>query len=174
MRKKLFLFLTVIFLSFNSLSFAQVQLGESAPDFTLEDLLGNKIRLGEHLSRKAVIIWITNLCDNCQKALPILEGLHKEHAAEIELLVIVQPDIDIEKARQVQGKPRAYLSFLFDAKRRVCKLYGGLISIPGICPLNNIFFIGKEGTVKAIAHYPGIEESVFKDHVRSILGKQGL
>lgn len=172
MKKRFFLFLAVIFLSSSSLSFAQVQVGEIAPDFALKDLSGSNIRLGECLLKKAVIIWITNLCDGCQKALPALENLRKKYATEVEFLVVVQPEVDIDKAKDVQEKSKAYFSFLVDSKGRVCKLYGGRISIPGVCPLNNIFFISKEGMVKAISHYPGTEELVFEDYVRLILDKQ--
>lgn len=66
---------------------AAPEIGRPAPDFTLGDLGGTRVRLSSHQGRKAVIInfWAT-WCVPCREEMPTLERLYRERRADLEVL----------------------------------------------------------------------------------------
>lgn len=70
----------VLFLVINSVSFAQFQKGQKAPDFTLPDLDGNYVTLSEIVGDGPVYInfWAT-WCGPCKREIPGLIELYNEY-----------------------------------------------------------------------------------------------
>lgn len=66
---------------------AAAELGQPAPDFTLPDLAGTRIRLAEYRGTKGVLInfWAT-WCVPCRQEMPTLERLRRERGATLEVL----------------------------------------------------------------------------------------
>ncbi|MBI2469206.1 MAG: TlpA family protein disulfide reductase [Candidatus Rokubacteria bacterium] len=66
---------------------AAAELGQPAPDFTLPDLAGRRIRLAEYRGKKGVLInfWAT-WCVPCREEMPTLERLWRERGATLEVL----------------------------------------------------------------------------------------
>lgn len=89
MKKVFFLFLLI--LSFSILGCEQkrkfLAAGDNAPTFSLLDLDGNTISLGDLLKGKEVILsfW-ASWCPECQQQMPILNGFAKKYRDKIEII----------------------------------------------------------------------------------------
>lgn len=158
----------ILLFGITSFVFTETLTEKTAPDFILPDISGREIKLTDYFPQKAVVLWITNLCSGCQEGLPILQEFSKIYEEKIEFLAIVQPNINIPKARQIKNASKASFPFLMDYKAGASKLYGGA-DIVGICPLKNIFFIDNKGIVRDISHYPGLDEKDLEKYLELIL-----
>lgn len=124
-----------------------IKVGSLAPDFTLEDIDGNKITLSSFQNKKPVLLvfWAT-WCGYCAKELPDLKDFIEIHRNEIETLVISsgeskktvedyieKKDInftmlldntrDVWNSYLVRGTPS---HFLIDSKGKIIALRPGL------------------------------------------------
>ncbi len=79
---------------------ASVELGQPAPDFTLPDLAGKRVRLQDLRGRKAVVInfWAT-WCVPCREEMPTLERLARARRDSLEVLGVSVDVVDKEKVR---------------------------------------------------------------------------
>jgi peroxiredoxin len=66
---------------------SSLSIGESAPDFELTSLTGEKIRLSQFQGQPVVLSIGASWCPDCRVEAPILEELHKKHPELIILLV---------------------------------------------------------------------------------------
>ena len=55
-------------------------------------------------------------------------------------------------------KKRISFKFLYDPNGKVAELFSGK-EYPGVCPLTNIFIIGKDGKIVYTGRYPGTDEA---------------
>jgi peroxiredoxin len=142
--------------------------GDRAPDFTLSNLDGDKVTLSQYSPSKGVVLWFTNLCGGCQKDMPLLEKLHEKYKnGSVEFLAISQLGNDVKAVEKVVTKSKPTFQFLIDPKGSVSKLYSGEY-IPGTCPLQNIFFIGRDGKIKSSTHFPGVSPQELERELRRI------
>ncbi len=64
-----------------------VNIGDKAPDFTLETLYGQEISLSELQGKKVLLNFWASWCGPCRSEMPDLEKLHKVHE-NIEILAV--------------------------------------------------------------------------------------
>ena len=118
---------------------------EWAPDFTLENLRGERITLSEVLADGPVILdfW-ASWCGPCRKALPALQELAIEHADDVTVLTI---SIDDPRSRSKIGATMRSLGVklpvLLDGDKTVASLYR-VSSVP------STFLIAADGSIAAV------------------------
>ena len=145
-------------------------IGEYAPDFSLDDFNGKKFSLSEELP---AILWFTNLCKGCQMKMPEMEKIKNIYdKKEIKVIAISVLGEDRNTVKNEIQKNKITLRFLYDPKGKVTKLFSGKY-YPGTCPLKNIFVISKEGKILYADHYPGTEESEIMEVLEMIKIKGG-
>ena len=115
-------------------------LENKAPDFTLNDLQGNQVKLSELEGKLVVIVFTTTWCAYCRKELPNLKTLYnKFNTRGLEIL-----NIDIqESVKKVSLFTEKYgLPFrtLLDSNGTIAQMYG----VRGV-PSNVL--ISKEGVI---------------------------
>lgn len=118
------------------------ELGREAPDFTLPDLAGKMVRLGDFRDRKAVLInfWAT-WCEPCREELPTLERLARERQGTVEVLGVNLDALGPGKVRAFVRELGLTFRVLLDPRQAVGKLYR-------IRGLPSSFVVGRDGVVK--------------------------
>ena len=128
-------------------------LGKPAPQFTLEDLNGNKVSLAGYKGRALVINFWATWCATCKIETPWLIELRNRYAAQgLEVLGISADDIDRGDPQKLSEEKREIARFvqqmhmpypvLIDADS-ISMPYGGLDALP------TSFFVDRNGTVVA-------------------------
>ena len=119
----------------------RLEKGETAPNFTVSDLNGNKVSLADYKGKVVLLnIWAT-WCPPCVEEMPSMEKLHRE--MKDERFAILAVSIDTSGAEVVELFMEKYkLSFtaLADPKGVVRKLYQ-TTGVP------ESFIIDKDGTI---------------------------
>lgn len=138
----------------------------TAPDFTLPSLA--QISLEDFLASKAVVLWFTNLCGGCQAGMARLDELRATFGDSVEVVAISVLGEDEKTVRDAIAKLDVGFPFLIDADGKVTERYAGGY-VPDSCPVNNIFFIDRKGTIVETSHYPGLTQDDLEEHVRKLL-----
>lgn len=146
----------------------QLELDKKVPNFSLLDINNKKFTLNHYFGSYAIMLWFTNLCSSCQAGISALEAVHKKYKNSVEILAISQLGNNIKTVQEVINKLKPSFTFLIDLEGEVCKLYTGEY-IPNTCPLNNIYFIDKNGILKFISHYPGLSKKELEKEIKVLI-----
>ncbi|GIU87721.1 MAG: hypothetical protein KatS3mg009_2236 [Acidimicrobiia bacterium] len=72
---------------------AGVEVGEPLPDFVLEDLDGDPVRLSDLRGRPVVLTFFASWCFPCQEELPVLEEAWRERRDEFTAVAVSYDDL---------------------------------------------------------------------------------
>ena len=100
------------------------ELGRPAPDFTLPDLAGAKIRLADYQGKKAVLVnfWAT-WCVPCREEMPTLERLSRDRRSVLEVLAVSVDTVGAAKVRAFVRELGLTFPILLDRDLAVGRLY---------------------------------------------------
>ncbi|MFZ0805567.1 MAG: TlpA disulfide reductase family protein [Candidatus Sulfotelmatobacter sp.] len=147
-------------------SFSGITISKPAPDFTLESLNGQNLRLSD-LRGKAVLLnfWAT-WCAPCKIEMPWFVELQNEYGAQgLQIVGVAMDDSskdDIAKFAKDMGVNYPVLI----GKEAVGEEYGGVPALP------ESFFIGRDG--KIVDKIIGLKgRAEIEDAVKKALGTQG-
>lgn len=70
----------------NKAAFPKV--GYRAPDFTVRDLAGNDVTLGDQLGKPVFINFFATWCTFCRVEMPYIEALYEELGGEVAFMII--------------------------------------------------------------------------------------
>ena len=100
----------------------------NAPDFTLKDLKGNKVRLSEMLKNGPVLIdfWAT-WCKSCLQEMPLLDKIGDKYRDQGLQIVAISVDSPKSAAKVRPFIKSSDLDFivLLDSKKEVRRMFGG-------------------------------------------------
>jgi peroxiredoxin len=129
-----------------------VEVGEAAPDFMLENLEGEEIRLSELKGKGVVINFWATWCNPCKREMPLIEEhyqLVKDQDIEILAVNIAESHLAVSSFINRLG---VTFPVLLDSHRMVTQRYG-------VGALPSTFFINKDGIV--MDHFIGeMNESI--------------
>ena len=115
------------------------------PDFQLESLTGETVRLSDHLGKEVVLVdfWAT-FCEPCLAAMPHLDTLYQKYKDKgfVVLGVSIDGPDSIALVRNEVQKHRITFPILLDKETRVVALYNPKTSAP------YSVLIGKNGRVR--------------------------
>jgi len=141
--------------------------GPRPPDFELDTLDGDSVRLSDHLGKKVVLIdfWAT-FCDPCLTAMPHLEELYQKYKSEgfIVLGVSIDGPDSVAQVKTEVSKLGVSFPILLDQESRVVALYNPKTSAP------YSVLIGRDGTVlqKKEGYTTGDASSLEKDVAKAL------
>ncbi|ARF15447.1 thiol-disulfide oxidoreductase ResA [Sporosarcina ureae] len=129
--------------------------GDTAPDFELVDLEGNKHRLSDYKGQGVFLNFWGTWCPPCKKEMPHMEDLYKDFEAKgVHILTVNvgEPKVKIELFRDDMN-----LSFpmLWDKNKTVMDLYN-------IKPLPTTFLINSEGKITKVIKQGMTEQQIYQ------------
>ncbi len=122
-------------------------LNKPAPDFTLEDLEGQRVSLADFRGRPVILNFWASWCGPCKVEFPLFQQARNRHSAEgLEIVGVIHDDSAEAAAAFVEAEGSEWPALL-DPDDRVWTAYGGL-------GLPTSFFIDREGIVRAVSFGP--------------------
>ncbi len=102
-----------------------VTAGLVAPDFTLENMQGEKIHLSQLRGKVVIVNFWASWCPPCKREMPSMEVLHKTFKDDDLVLLAINVEKDGRKAvaRFLQESPYTF-PILLDDQAKVQNLYG--------------------------------------------------
>ena len=73
--------------------------GSRAPDFTLPDLLGNRVSLADHRGRPVIIDFWATWCAPCKEEIPWLIEFHRNYGEQGFKIIAINPEEEVEIVR---------------------------------------------------------------------------
>ncbi len=120
-----------------------VLVGQPAPDFSLEDLDGNLVKLADLKGSVVVLDFWATWCGPCRAAMPALNAIYERHkAAGLKVYVVNQQEPKDKVARFIDGA-KLTMPALLDLKGSVGRQYH-------VSGLPTTVIIGPDGTVKHV------------------------
>jgi thiol-disulfide isomerase/thioredoxin len=114
-----------------------------APDFTVEDALGNKVKLSNFAGKPVVVNFWASWCPSCKSELPDFDKIYKEVKENVVFLMINLPDgkrETVAKAKQYVAENAYSFPVYFDISQETATAYN-IYSIP------TTVFIDREGYI---------------------------
>lgn len=134
-----------------------------APDFTLRQIDGPNLRLGEQRGRVVMVNFWATWCGPCRVELPHLARLHDKYRGSGFTLLGVNIDEDPNAARALVGKLGLKFPVLLDTDKKVVGAYD-LNAMPATV------LIDKDGRVRYLhrGYREGVEQT-YEQQVRELL-----
>ncbi len=122
---------------------AGVNVGESAPDFTLVDLEGNQVSLSDFRGKTVFINFWATWCPPCRAEMPEIEAVYQEYKDKGVVVIgvdILEPE---DVVRQFVEQGGYSWTFVLDTSGEVAANYR-VTAIP------TSFFIDREGIIQVV------------------------
>ncbi|REJ09609.1 TlpA family protein disulfide reductase [Halobacillus trueperi] len=120
-----------------------LQVGEQAPDFTLETLNGETVKLSDFRGKKVFLNYWATWCPPCREEMPEMQKFHERYGDEVVMLSV--NGTGTEKKREDVDrfvKDGGYtFPILLDKELEINKTYQ-ILSIP------TTYFIGTDGVIQ--------------------------
>jgi peroxiredoxin len=134
-----------------------------APDFTLRQIDGPNLRLGEQRGRVVMVNFWATWCGPCRVELPHLDKLHAKYRSSGFMLLGVNIDDDPNAAKALAAKMGLKFPVLFDSEKKVVAAYD-LNAMPATV------LIDRDGKVRHLhrGYKDGVEQ-LYEQQVRALL-----
>jgi peroxiredoxin len=137
-----------------------LSVNDSAPDFSLKDLQGEKVSLSDLKGKVVLINFWASWCPQCRNELPGFQKIYEAHKDKgFSIIGIALDDVTPSSVKQLK------LTYpVVRADDKVGKDYGGIKGIP------TSFLVGRNGRIvkKVRGEYP---ESILKADLENALKK---
>ena len=137
-----------------------MEVGETAPDFALQDLQGNKVSLSDFKGKVVILDFFASWCPPCKEEIPDFIALQNSYGKEgFSMMGVSLTDLNDTKNFAVKMGVN-YPLLIDDGKASVA--YGPIRSIP------TTFVIGKDSKVAKV--YIGYRpKDVFESDIKELL-----
>lgn len=133
--------------------------GHTAPDFELNNLAGQSVKLGDLRGHPVLINFWATWCEYCLEEMPVIEKYSQQYAPELIVLGVDVGD-SLDQIISVVNKYGFTYNILWDPDSRVFKNYR-LDSFPVT------FLLDNQGTVK-VKHIGYMSESNLVAYLRQV------
>lgn len=130
-----------------------LQVGDSAPDFALTDLNGERHQLSEYKGQGVFVNFWGTWCKPCEKEFPLMEKqyqVYKDQGVEILAVNIAQSDYEV---RQFAERRNLTFPIVIDKDKSVMEAYN-------IRPLPTTLLVNQEGKIEKILTGEMSEEDI--------------
>lgn len=135
----------------------------TAPDFTLESLAGEHVRLEELRGQVVLINFWASWCGPCRQEMPVLDRLHQRYQSTGFTVLGINVEGEVAPAKSIVDKTAVTFPVLIDAGQSVSKLYD-LKAMP------STVVVDRDGKVRFVhrGYKPGDEEK-YVEVVKSLI-----
>ncbi|GAB3066575.1 TlpA family protein disulfide reductase [Virgibacillus ainsalahensis] len=122
-----------------------IEPGKQAPDFELETLDGDKLKLSELQGKKVILNFWATWCGPCRDEMPEMQEFYEEYGEEIEILAVNLTDTEnkISDVSEYIDEFSFTYPILLDKGGTVSDEYKGAVAVP------TTYFINTDGVVQA-------------------------
>jgi cytochrome c biogenesis protein CcmG/thiol:disulfide interchange protein DsbE len=116
------------------------EVGDPAPDFTLEDMDGNMVSLSDYRGQFVILNFFASWCPPCRAEAPALQAFEERYGDQAKLLILdrAEPKATVQEFIDEFGSTSTYL---LDYNDSMSKPYG-VVGQP------ETFFIDEEGIIR--------------------------
>jgi cytochrome c biogenesis protein CcmG, thiol:disulfide interchange protein DsbE len=120
-----------------------VNIGDAAPDFELQTIDGQSVKLSDYKGKKVILNFWATWCPPCKEEMPKLEKYYDQKPADVELLAVNFTVTEKKRENVVQFVQKHQYSYpiLLDEKNKVNSTYE-ILSLP------TTYFIDSEGVIR--------------------------
>ncbi|WP_085508504.1 redoxin domain-containing protein [Thalassobacillus devorans] len=120
-----------------------IQEGEQAPDFELETVDGETIRLSDLKGKKVFLNFWATWCPPCKEEMPEMQKFHEEFGDEVEIVAVnvTTTETSVDDVQKYLEQEGYTFQVPLDKRNQVSSEYQA-ITIP------TTYFIGTDGTVQ--------------------------
>lgn len=136
-----------------------LQVGQTAPDFTLSDLAGRHHRLSQLRGRVALINFFATWCIPCRQEMPVIEAQARRHAATLFVYEIDKQEPASDVGPYIRGAP-GNLNALLDPTLQAWNEYHVHIQPES-------FWIDRQGLVRKV-EYGAMSSQTMTQTLRSL------
>jgi peroxiredoxin len=116
-----------------------LNVGEKAPDFELQTLSGESVKLSDFQGKKVMLNFWATWCPPCKEEMPDMEQFHHEKGKDMIILAVnIDPQLNV---KQFVTKMGITFPILLDEKDKVNTLYQ-VLTIP------TTYFIDEKGIIR--------------------------
>ncbi|MEM7220228.1 MAG: TlpA disulfide reductase family protein [Pseudomonadota bacterium] len=136
---------------------------QSAPDFTLEALDGENLRLQEYRGQVVLINFWASWCGPCRQEMPVLDRLHQRYEEAGFTVLGVNVEGKRGPAEKIARKSRLTFPVLIDAGQKVSETYD-LEAMP------STVLVDRDGVVRYVhrGYKPG-DEAKYLEVVKQLI-----
>ncbi len=134
-----------------------LEVGSTAPDFTLKSRSGENIKLSELRGEVVMVNFWASWCAPCRQEMPLLEELHDRYADLGFTLLGVNVEEDSNAALDLLKEIPVTFPILFDSRNDVSRLYN-VVAMP------TTVILDRDGAVRYVhkGYLPGYEDEYRK------------
>ncbi|UFU01140.1 redoxin domain-containing protein [Radiobacillus kanasensis] len=132
----------------------QLEIGENAPDFTLENLQGELTSLSMYEGKIVFLNFWATWCDYCKEEMPIMESIQSEYKGDVHVIAVnaLNSELDgVNKVKNYINQGGYTFEVLLDREGSVVNQYR-VVGLP------TTFVIDKEGKLIETKLGPMTEE----------------
>ncbi|SEB14126.1 Peroxiredoxin [Thalassobacillus cyri] len=120
-----------------------IQEGEQAPDFELETVEGETLRLSDLQGKKVFLNFWATWCPPCKKEMPEMQKFYEEYGDEVEIVAVnaTTTETSMDEVKKYLEQEGYTFQVPLDKKNQVSSEYQA-ITIP------TTYFIGTDGVVQ--------------------------
>jgi peroxiredoxin len=132
-----------------------------APDFSLTDLAGKKLRLSDYRGQVILLDFWASWCDPCKREIPHFIEMQNRYGPQGLQVVGISMDDDEKLAREFQEQFKMNYPVAMGSAQ-LASQYGGILGLP------IAFLIDRQGRIAA-RHVGATEAAVFEAEIRKLL-----
>jgi len=115
-----------------------LKIGVKAPDFELENLAGETVKLSDYQGKKVILNFWATWCPPCKEEMPAMEKFYQKAGDDVEILAVnIDPQYDVKGFANKMG---ITFPILLDKNDKVNSTYS-VMTIP------TTYFINEEGLI---------------------------
>jgi cytochrome c biogenesis protein CcmG/thiol:disulfide interchange protein DsbE len=117
--------------------------GQSAPDFTIQNIDGKNVSLSDFKGKIVILNFWATWCGPCQSETPFFEAVHKERASKGLVILAIDFKESPSTVKNFASTKGISFPILLDTEAKVSEKY----CLPSALPIT--IFINSEGIIKA-------------------------
>jgi peroxiredoxin len=146
---------------------ASVNIGQKVTPAVLKDYHGANINLGNSIGRRVTVIWICDLCKVCERGFDNYLSISDYFSSrQVDFYLI--STVNEELTENFVKKYNITTPVLLGGSDPLTQLLTGQSGY-GLCPMDNIFLMDRNGILRFRGHLPGITNRDMQNIINRVL-----